>query len=118
MGAVARYFAALRRWLLHAGQATEAEYPAYLAARRSNRRVLIDRAVVRHQHMGEEGFLESLMLLATDSSLALMHSRSARQRCLRNHSALASVPSCNGRLNRSRRPCTSKITAAPLGSTK
>jgi LysR family transcriptional regulator, glycine cleavage system transcriptional activator len=29
--------AALRRWLLHAGQATEAEYPAYLAARKSNR---------------------------------------------------------------------------------
>jgi LysR family transcriptional regulator, glycine cleavage system transcriptional activator len=29
--------AALRRWLLHAGQATEVEYPAYLPARKSNR---------------------------------------------------------------------------------
>ncbi len=29
--------AALRQWLLHAGQATEAEYPAYLAVRRSSR---------------------------------------------------------------------------------
>jgi LysR family transcriptional regulator, glycine cleavage system transcriptional activator len=35
--------AALRRWLLHAGQATEAEYPAYLAACRGSNRTTSSR---------------------------------------------------------------------------